>query len=773
LSRGGRIAGILLPAVLAALLGPGLGATAGGTGGGDPPAALAVACEVLILVDPIDLASIASIGPGRTKALPMAVMNSAGPSMNYTLSISTRADPNATFWDAELNVTEIRAVPPGGSAEARVLVSAAPDAPERASLVANVTVEAEGGDCRAHREIAMYVLITRGLRLSGEPVKTGDNGETLSFALRLTNRGDVREEGITVMHVIGVGEHWPVDVSMAMASLDPGESANFTVRISIPSDAPGSVPGLFQIAAQSSADPTVRAYMQLTVVVSVAFTIEMASDPPEHRAFPEGTVFFSIGVANVGNLPSAVKIDMRAQKPGPTDFAGWIATLDRDVVYLRGGESTTIQLQVYVASGAPAGTRLELVVSARSAAYAVEGRAATTTIVRKSCDFSLHVDGMGAVGPGGRESFDVNITNSGNANATASVSVARVPSGWLAATYVGGEAVSALDVPAFGSRNVTLEVVVPTNATAFFYSMDVRVTGEGCGTAQATLGVRVEATGDADVEVVPAVARAAPGQEAAFMIRIDGYRNDRMSVFLGLDFPEGIPVDFRPLLYLMDAEGTTITEPIVDGSVRLSALEDAVVSLVFTVPVEAEVKALEFTLWANSSTGRSVPVELRLEVLAPDLAISGVEHPPGEIFGGTSLRFLVTLENRGPRESGEGYLALLEGEQVHFRRTFGSLGPGEATVLDIPWTATAGHHNFSFVVVVTSGPRDADVENNRFAQPLAVRPLPPPLPLVEGLASEQLAAAFATASVAFLVGAFAVHRRARNKWWPPWPPRLE
>jgi hypothetical protein len=82
-------------------------------------------------------------------------------------------------------------------------------------------------------------------------------------------------------------------------------------------------------------------------------------------------------------------------------------------------------------------------------------------------------------------------------------------------------------------------------------------------------------------------------------------------------------------------------------------------------------------------------------------------------------------------------------------------------VLDIPWNPMAGLHNLSFYIVIVSGPREYETEND--ARTMRAYVGSPPAQPADTWSLGGAALVFLIASVAFVAGAFVISRRARRR----------
>lgn len=716
------------------------------------------AARCRIIFDPIDLANMRFIHPNETKVLPLDALNNASLSENYSVTVEHDAPPG---WSVAVSPANLTDVAPGDTENFSLVVHAPLGAPDRENATLRVTLRSGRGLCTDTLVIPMTVEVTRALRLTGESQKSGRGGETVSFGLFVTNRGDIREENITIMHVSGVGEDWPVSVSKSTAALDPGESTNFTVYITIPLDAPGSVPGLFQIVAFSAADPTVRTTTQLTVIPATAIDVVLDATPGDLLVAPGETGSYRINVTNRGNLPSAVKIDLAAQKP--TSLPGWLATLDANVVYLRGGEATYVTLQVYVAPGALAGTRLSLVVSGFSQNYAAEGRVTVNTTVAGVCDLALSAGPMASLAPGGSGSAEANVQNRGNQISTAQLHVVGLPQDWGASVHdilTGSEFV---DLGPNETAVMVVSVATPPKTLAGDYPFEVVASADGCPSRHARITATVEAAGEVQVTVDKLSTQVLPGQDARFRFEVVNERNEEQDVVLGLFDRSGNLGQFQPIvLFAGDGQGGE-GYPLVDGQVHLPPWGNASVDILLQVPLNPDRYEVAFTVRVDEGQAHETLFDLLVDVMGPDLELASVEVDKPNPLAGQTVFFVATVTNRGGAYSGNGYVELVVDGVPLVQLTMGSLQPRKSSTFNFSWSATEGLHNLSFRVVVTGGPGEWETSNDARLVPVFVE-TPPPV-MDSGGASGMLlfAGALASSAVVAAVAFMVLHRRRGDR----------
>ncbi len=106
---------------------------------------------------------------------------------------------------------------------------------------------------------------TYGVQLSADDAQSGDAGTTITYTLHLTNTGDVADT--FALSVAGV---WTADLSTSSITLGAGESEQFTVVVSIPSNATNGQNDVATVTATSQTDGTATATAELTTTAVVA-----------------------------------------------------------------------------------------------------------------------------------------------------------------------------------------------------------------------------------------------------------------------------------------------------------------------------------------------------------------------------------------------------------------------------------------------------------------------------------------------------------------------
>jgi len=658
-----------------------------------------------LTANPIDIANMFFIHPNETKVLPMLLRNKGGLVDGYNIDLSFVPTDMVTAnnWRISIDRTYVEQLQSQETLPLNLTIYAPPNAKEGDNIT--TTINASSTSAPTEFDIIQFptfVQVSRELRLSGDAQKSGKNGETVSFGLFITNRGDVREDDIQLQHVIGAGENWPVQLSKSSVSLDPGQSTNFTVFITVPEDAPGSVPGLFQIAAFSSIDTTVRANMQLTVIPATAIDIVMSASPEQRSVKPGETAAYTIHITNQGNLPSAVKIDLTAQNPA--NLIDWTATIDRNVVYLRGSESTSIELQVYVAPGAVADTRLELVVSGFSANYAAEGRVTVTTLVERIKDLQFGVSAPPPVKVGRSVSYDLTVTNLGNGDESLELFRDFAPEAWTLDFLDGPASISNVFVAHGQAKTIQARVGVSSDAVAGTHYPTVRLQDRFGGSHQVILTTVVEQFFAVSITATEFKLDGSPGTRIEYSLEVTNNGNGWDNFTLNtLDLPPG----FEPEFYRItrDAQGLELREKI-EGTLELRYGQVADLALSLSIPLTTTQSQVEFSAFAESSGQEEDGVILVIAVKKADLRPGVITFTPEEPDAGQITAITVEILNSGEIDAQPVIVVFRDNGQEIARETLVRVAASQRGFVTFAWLPTVGEHNLEFEADPLEGPSD-------------------------------------------------------------------
>jgi hypothetical protein len=671
--------------------------------------------------DPLSMDDHFLFHPNQTYSIRFYVMNRGYLVDDYLVWEEHVAPPG---WVVGINRTSFPAVARGESLPFNVTFYVPPYAREGDFLLLTVHLASVNGTCHKWAQFPLYVQVTREVRLSGEAHTAGSNGQRVHFGLFVANRGDVNEQ-VQIEHVQGVGPNWSVQLSKTNVALAPGEATNLTVTVTIPMDAPGSVPGLFQIAAFSSAEPTVRTGIQLQVLVNARVGLSLAAAPDSIDILPGATGTVTVNLTNTGNQASAITVNLSSPS-GPTTGSGPVWTLSENQVLLRGGESALVSLVVYIPPGMPAGTQFDIPLHANYWNLSAQARTNVTVIVAGFCRNTAAADPLPPMTAGEPMGTTLRLANLGNQPTVGVLGVADLLPGWRVRFLDAGTSVSSLAIGAGDAYTVVLEVTPASDALAGGTHFAVRFVADGCDPAVVPVSGLVVPAGKVRASASHPSVSALPGGVASFTIDLSSTWNAPARVRLTFADPSDPVGGFNPLWTRVDSPGDL--EPLPDGRLTLPPFGATRVELLVEVPPDTTLGRVDFDIHVEEPVAGPQVVPLTLHIPWPDLEVTGVSWWGHAVDEGTRLWFNVSVRNAGARLAGPSVLVVeVDGAEVS-RADLPLLGFEGKAVAEVAWVAVAGTHNLSFRAVTISGPQDVDLSNNEVLVPIEVGSVAPPLP---------------------------------------------
>jgi uncharacterized membrane protein len=200
-----------------------------------------------------------------------AMAGPPGSMVEYELTLTNTGNITDTFdisagtseWDVQIPTSTLT-LGPGESAAFPVQVSVPETAEFGETDQVTVTAVSQGDSTITASAILTTTAGTYGLTLEpASATASGGPGETVIYNLTLTNTGSLTD---TIELTTGTTS-WAVDLPVTTFELGPGESAQVTVEVTIPSDATGGESEPVTVTATSSSDPSETDSAVLTTTV--------------------------------------------------------------------------------------------------------------------------------------------------------------------------------------------------------------------------------------------------------------------------------------------------------------------------------------------------------------------------------------------------------------------------------------------------------------------------------------------------------------------------
>ncbi len=569
--------------------------------------------------------------PAAAAAFRVTVENEGNGAATFDLALS---GPNASW--VTLDDASLGPIAAGASASTDLTIEAPAGTPAGSIADVLVTVTA--------RENASYVDAVRAVvsvdqvfAWSWSPATTSrdvDPGVTARHEFTLTNDGNGDDE-VTVS-VSGTRGGWTVTDPGFADSLAQGESRAVALDVTSATDAAaGDSLRVTITAASGGASAAAAAVTTTNQVFGLDLEVDGATLSAKSTP-PAETAAFNVDVTNDGNgdddfnvtwSSSDADYAVELARPGGAGVpsSGGTITLAR-------GASERLTLRVTPPAGEPAGSVATVTLNAVSGGGPSRTVTAQTT-TEAAFGLSLTpVTGTALTPPGSSASFDVTVTNTGNADDSIDLSLdTTMPSGWtatLSAATVGPLAPT-------GTAVVTLTVNVPAGALAGTSAV-VRVRGTSQGDAARTDESTFTVTTDQvfAVEISPPTASAdvLPGDTSsrAFTITNEGNGADTVSVTV-----EGLPAGWSgtaspaSLTLTAGASGdvtiaVTAPEPAARGATATATVRASSVGLV------SDTSAFTLTVLNAVPVANAGPDQTVGESAAVTLDGSGSTDPNGD-----------------------------------------------------------------------------------------------------------------------------------------------
>jgi uncharacterized membrane protein len=125
---------------------------------------------------------------------------------------------------------------------------------------------------------------------------TGMPGEIVTYTLRITNTGNIPNS----FDLAGSGNAWITALSESAVTLGGGESADFTVTVSVPADSNGGDSDMVTITATGAGDATASSV--LTTEVGAVFSFDLVVEVDSLSGAPGDMVTYTVWMTNTSSI---------------------------------------------------------------------------------------------------------------------------------------------------------------------------------------------------------------------------------------------------------------------------------------------------------------------------------------------------------------------------------------------------------------------------------------------------------------------------------------
>jgi uncharacterized membrane protein len=651
-----------------------------------------------LYADPIDLANLFFIHPNETKILTMYLKNKGGLKDSYTIDLSYSPGATQDGWRIDIDTTVVNDLAAGEVTTLQLTMHAPADAKkgDHVNMTINASSQTAPGSWDTI-EINTYVQVTRSLSLNVAPnLQVADNGETVAFTLVAKNTGDVIENQINIRYGgAETPQGWTVASNKDTLALEPQESGAFTMSVTVPADtslAPANMLGRIGILVESSADSTVTAARELLVSVKANFVIGMKADFERQFIDPGDSARYTISINNIGNLAGQAQINVESQQPSQ---AGWVASLDRETVFLRGGEQTDVVLTVTSPQNAIANSRLPLVVSAFALKFGTTGSTDVTTFVNRIYGLTVDVGAAADVRVGRVASYPVTVTNTGNGDETLTLAPYLQEAGWSMSFAQSAVEVQSIFVPHGETRTFEARATTDSHAAAGIHTPVMNIIDEAIVSHYVPLPVRVVQFFSVELTAQEFKLAGSPLKTLQYDLDLKNLGNGPDNFTLSIEPLDVNAWDARYFLVVTDQTAETLV-PVT--TVALTGGGTAHVRLLITVPRATDAQEVQFTAHATSASGESDALLLVAEVRLADLTIDRIDFSPTTPIAGEITAITLTISNAGDIEGTPVKVEFYDQGSRIATDELTRVAGGQKGYVTFAWLPTPGDHSLRFVV---------------------------------------------------------------------------
>ena len=652
------------------------------------------------VVNIAELPSMYFFHPNETKTLHMFLQNQGGLPDDYRATLSYDAWATNAGWKFFLDNTEFHRVP-GNSKAYLNLTMTAPLAANAGDKI-NVSINAQSLSSKYENETLAwisFIIVEKDVSLvCAKPTKLIDSGGTIYFNLNVANIGDVKDSYKIISTLIPENAGWTVKIDKNIVELNVDQATNFTVKVTAPEEAKANENGTIYIRVQSMTDASVWDGKKLMALINPTFRLELETLVPNKWVDPGASVDFLITVRNVGNMQGKVSVYVSSSDPR----TGWGAVLDRETVFLAGGEQQVIKLTVTAPPNALAGSRQVVGVHAVSADFSSRGDVEVSALVNRIYGLAQSVDPAElSVSPGTQATFLLEITNNGNGNENVDLGSSQVPAGWFVTYEL--QKIEVRNIVLLPKETKVLSAIVKTPYDALAgRSVPVAVLLDDAGT-------------EYDVPLVTKVAQYYGVDLTSSMYRAEGPPMGIVNYRLAVknqgngDDVFALQVGNLPasnwVAAFYDFAGSALTE------MALRAGEKRDVELRLHVPQGTGTTApIEFFARATSSGAINDDVKLVLDVKLPDLKVQSITYTPSKPKALVPCVITVRIQNDGNFAAENVVVMLKDGSREVGREFITTVTESSNATASFTWVPTGGRHTLTYTI--TNDVPEVTMENN-------------------------------------------------------------
>lgn len=520
------------------------------------------------------------------------------------------------------------------------------------------------------------------LSISGSDTQSATPGNTAVFKINITNV--LTTTSLTVnLTKSSAPTGWSAQLSQTSLSLTPQQTKAVTLTVGVPSGAAADSVGQ-QITVTATPDYGDTEQMTTTTKVSQVYGIQTYTSVLLKHTVGGTGVTFTMKVNNTGNGQDTVAITHSGEP------SGWAVT-HVSSLSVPANASRDVTVSVVPPSNAVAGTYLPTVKA--TASDNVKSDQITFTIIidprygltLSSADVSKYIT------PKVAAYYNMNLTNTGNADDTVTISIEGIPSLWTVLPTSNPVSLAPGETKAF-----QILVTAPSTALAGAqYQIKVKASSYGNTSIVRDLTINAVVNQVYDPRVTPIVNTkvVSPGSSVTFKINVTNNGNGNDTVDLGVS---GVPTG-QGWVYNFNPTSVTLTP----GQTKSVDLSFSLGSQAAFGDIQVTVRGTSHgTTTSGTSTIIVSVTQFYSIALVPDGAATKRVDPGAAV----TFNFSVTNTGNGPDDITFSVVGLPVGWVSYFSRTTVYNVGANATqttilTLEVPSTAHASTYRFDLRAV--------------------------------------------------------------------------
>jgi uncharacterized membrane protein len=655
---------------------------------------------------PEEMYKVMYIHPNETKSANITIRNTGG--LNDTVHLNLTTDFHGhKGWKAKLETTDF-GLKSQELRKVKVSVTGAPDGYDQDYIDVKVTATSAGNPKRnSTAQFRTYLKVDERMSMiCTDKVHSTQAGVPTTYTAFVNNLGDIKMNvNLTVFPPPPPG--WEVTLSTYnFPNLKPKESFNFTFTVTPPADAVADELGVITVQGHSERDPSIKDQVVTHTVVSPSIYIKLECLDSEHAVDPGNSTSYVISVSNVGNMAGTIIIILEIISA----TGDWHAELDANAVGVAGMETKQVTLTVVAPEDARAGNRLVVRVVGFNEDRTMEDSITTTTLVNQVHHLLMAVNPeMQLADPGSSISYQVTVQNSGNGPEEVSIATNKLDVNWKIRYIVSGAEISTLYLDSAQSLSFEVVVSVPSDALAGEHQSAVGITDNSKNLWIAPLVTVVKQIYDIDLTTTQSKQQGSPGGKVFFSLinRNRGNGPDTIS-FSSVRLPSGWDVAFK------DSNMSNI------DSIYLNSGEIGRVTVQVSLPPGSNSTSQEIMVTGTSESSLSDNVKFVVDMMLPDLYLTGVKYSPKNLAAGKAATVTVTVVNQGEVSVDNVTVRFYEGGTILGAEKLSRLPGNTNKTVTFTWLPKEGRRTVKFMVDPDNSIVETDERNNLMKDTLSV-----------------------------------------------------